>query len=168
MDELSNSFNQLNILNNIRKIKDDKIVATNFIKSGTNIGYIYGDVKYFWEIILDKSLTSNVNSEIPIDLTNRDSTIFCETYTNTGNISDFWKVYPKVNKFFTINGDLVLDVSNNISIIKYINEDIEIGNCKLDYDIDYVNGIVCNFRIITTKDIDINNEIILKYDVNYQ
>ena len=80
-----------------------------------------------------------------------------------GIIKYFWEVYPD-NKTFTINNDIVLDVSNDNSNIKYIQECPYYYNCKLEYDTNYESGQIYNFRIIATKKIYYGDEIILHYD----
>lgn len=80
-----------------------------------------------------------------------------------GSIKYFWEVYPD-NRTFTINNDIVLDVSNDTSNIKFINECPYYFNSKLEYDTNYASGEIYNFKIVATKNIFYGDEIILQYD----
>lgn len=81
----------------------------------------------------------------------------------TGVVKYFWEMH-ETNKSFTIDSDFVLDIHDRASILQYIEECVYDGNCKLIYDTNYENGAIYNFRIVATKNIEIGEEIKIKYD----
>ena len=81
-----------------------------------------------------------------------------------GKVRCFWEITPEFCKAFTIDSEMVLDVTDSATCFKDLRECItDEGNVMLVYDIDYDKGSVDNFTIMTIKDINIGDEIILKY-----
>lgn len=111
----------------------------------------------------------NVSNNIKLDNNKIIATYFIKKGTIISNIYGgkikyFWEIYPDVSKTITINNDIVLDITDNYTILKHISESIYNGNCKLDYDIDEQTGNIYNFRIVSIKDIYIEDELILQYN----
>jgi hypothetical protein len=78
----------------------------------------------------------------------------------------FWEVYPD-DKTISINDDIVLDITNDTSIIRYIIESPYDFNCVLHYDCNYKTGNIDinSLQIIAIKPIYPNDTIILKYSM---
>lgn len=78
----------------------------------------------------------------------------------------FWEVYPD-DKTISINDDIVLDITSDRSIIRYIIESPYDFNCVLHYNCDYTTGKIDidSLQIIAIKPIYPNDQIILKYSM---
>lgn len=81
-----------------------------------------------------------------------------------GKVRYFWEITPEFCKAFTIDSEMVLDVTDSATCFKDLRESIsDEGNVMLVYDIDYDKGEIDNFSIMTIKDINIGDEIIVKF-----
>lgn len=122
------------------------------------------------DLLINQLENVNVSNNIRLDNNKVVATFFIKKGTILANIYGklryFWEIYPDISKTFTINNDIILDITDNTTIFKYMRESIYEGNCKLIYDIDETLGTLNNFRIISIKDIYIEDELILEYDYN--
>ena len=80
-----------------------------------------------------------------------------------GTVKCFWEIYPEYSKSFTIDKDMVLDITHSNTCFRDLKESTEDGNVILTYNMDYDTGTIDNFTILTIKDIQIGEEVIIKF-----